>query len=105
MRKSNAAILAISAMISFGLSKPLEADLIKCAAAVVTSPASEAFDTFCARCHKAKELAGKYFTDLAADAATRREAELAKFLDRHSACPHRSHEEIAAWLRELANPK
>lgn len=105
MRKRGAVLCVIAALLSLGVGKPVAADQIECAVAAVTSPASEAFDAFCARCHKAQELAGTYFADLAAEEATRREAELAAFLDRHSACPHRHHEEIAAWLRELADAR
>lgn len=61
------------------------------------SAAADAFAAYCRRCHEAGPLARDYFRG----AGPEREAELARFLDRHSACPHRHHEEIAAWLRQL----
>jgi len=83
------------------------ADRAPIACADVPSPpdASTAFDKFCARCHDANRLSRSYFADADGPEASRREARLAVFLDRHSSCPHRHHEAIAAWLRELVAPK
>jgi len=65
--------------------------------------ASAEFDTFCGQCHDATKLANSHFEGVEGEVADRRESELAAFLDRHSACPHRLHEGIAAWLRNLSN--
>lgn len=73
---------------------------IECTVAAQTSGPAEAFDAYCGHCHKAADLAKAFFAG-GADAA-RRESELSAFLDRHSSCPHRHHEEIAAWLRQLS---
>ena len=76
-----------------------------CDEAPTVSDASAAFDAFCGGCHRASRLAKSYFADTDAKDMDRREAELATFLDRHSGCPHRHHEDISAWLRSLATLK
>lgn len=75
---------------------------IACADNVTVARAVEAFEAYCARCHTAKAISGSYFAGADTGEARRRERELAAFLDRHSSCPHRHHEEIAAWLRQLS---
>lgn len=75
---------------------------IACADAGEISQPAQAFGTYCGRCHEAGKLAADYFAGAGQDSGRQRETVLAAFLDRHSACPHRHHEEIAAWLRALA---
>jgi hypothetical protein len=77
---------------------------IECADAATPPPpaAAAAFTSYCGRCHSSTELAARYFAGTTDDQLDRREGELAAFLDRHSSCPHRHHEEIAAWLRQLS---
>jgi cytochrome c553 len=74
----------------------------ECADTTGTSRPAEAFAAFCGRCHEPQALADAYFAAGKSDTPAEREAELSAYLDRHSACPHRHHEEIAAWLRQLA---
>lgn len=85
-----------------GLAPASDADLLKCTGSGTVTSGEAAFGSYCVRCHKAPELARRYFGDATASARKQRELELAAFLDRHSACPHRSHEDIAAWLRQLS---
>lgn len=60
------------------------------------------FDAYCGRCHEANKLAGAYFAGTGGETARARQAELAAFLDRHSACPQRDHEALAEWMRRRA---
>ena len=59
-------------------------------------------DAYCGRCHEANKLAGAYFAGTGGETARARQAELAAFLDRHSACPQRDHEALAEWMRRRA---
>jgi mono/diheme cytochrome c family protein len=99
--KAAAFVLAVMIASTAGLAD--DAPPIACDDAAVNAQSAEAFNAYCARCHKAKEVAGGWFG--AGQDAAARERELATFLDRHSACPHRHHEDIATWLRQLSgNP-
>ncbi|MCB1477543.1 MAG: hypothetical protein KDJ62_01425 [Rhodobiaceae bacterium] len=101
MRTFKVAAILIAAMMLSGTNQTMAAEQIECAP-VVAGPAPEAFASYCGRCHKAEVLSDEYFAGVSEELALQREAELALFLDRHSACPHQHHEEIAAWLREMA---
>jgi len=72
-----------------------------CADPPAAANGTSAFEKFCARCHDASRLSKSYFRGADAKEASRRQGQLAAFLDRHSACPHVHHEAIAAWLKEL----
>ena len=104
MRTFRVAACLIAAMMLVGPKQTAAAEQIECTTEP-TGPAPEAFASYCGRCHKAETLSDEYFAGVGAEVAQQREADLALFLDRHSACPHQHHEEIAAWLRELATQR
>jgi nitrate/TMAO reductase-like tetraheme cytochrome c subunit len=97
-----ATAIIIGGVFFFQLSEAADKEPIACAKTSLEPDASNAFNAFCRGCHNAQKLSASYFAETDAQLADRREAELAAFLDRHSACPHRHHEEIAAWLRQLS---
>jgi len=103
-RTGLAAALAVGVVLAVQTSDAAEQEPFACAQVSATPEASEAFAAYCGRCHTAQKLSKTYFGAADAEGAARLEAELAAFLNRHSGCPHRHHEGIAAWLRRLSAP-
>jgi hypothetical protein len=102
MRLALAAAVLVTAIVSTASSDAAERQPKACADPPSAPDASSAFEAYCGRCHNAGRLAKSYFEGADAKEASRRQALLAVFLNRHSACPHQHHEAIAAWLRELS---
>lgn len=105
LRAVLAAVLALGVVLAVRASGAGEQEPFACAQVSATPEVSEAFAAYCGRCHTAQKLSKSYFGAADAQSAARLEAELAAFLNRHSGCPHRHHEEIAAWLRQLSAPQ
>lgn len=105
MRTALAALIISVALLPSALGYPSKQDSTPCAEGAAELDASDAFDAFCRACHNSQKLAKSYFAGTNSKTVAHREAELAAFLDRHSHCPHRHHEELAGWLRELSAMK
>ncbi|WP_436637780.1 hypothetical protein [Microbaculum sp. FT89] len=97
-------VLALMTALVEGPARAQEAQPEACPDVPPTSAGDDAagaavFDAYCGRCHEANKLAGAYFAGTGGETAVARQAELAAFLDRHSACPQRDHEALANWMR------
>ena len=74
---------------------------IECLDPLQVTAANDAYEAYCAPCHKPEKLARKWFSSRGTgeDAVN----SLQTFLDNHGSCPHNHHELLARWLLEKAD--
>ncbi|WP_108882252.1 hypothetical protein [Anderseniella sp. Alg231-50] len=96
-----ASIICFVVFASAGAEAQDKAQAIDCLSPSQVVAAGEAYEAYCARCHKPENLARKWFSlrGTGEDAVNA----LAVFLDSHGSCPHNHHEVLARWLAEKAD--